>query len=123
MDESAIIEQLEKLIKSFGVHIRSEPIKQDEDLVNPGRSSSRQPFTPAAESHGLWPWMNAPALGRDVAPLGRSLGATGFARGAPPSERAIGSVDVYPIPIESPAVLGSSLSHGLLSRTNRTKGC
>jgi hypothetical protein len=34
--------------------------------------------TPAAESHGLWPWMNAPALGRDVAPLGRSLGATGF---------------------------------------------
>jgi hypothetical protein len=27
--------------------------------------------------------MNAPALGRDVAPLGRSLGATGFARGAP----------------------------------------
>jgi hypothetical protein len=40
-------------------------------------------ITPAAESHGLWPWMNAPALGRDVAPLGRSLGATGFARGAP----------------------------------------
>jgi len=40
-------------------------------------------FTPAAESHGLWPWMNAPALGRDVAPLGRSLGATGFDRGAP----------------------------------------
>jgi hypothetical protein len=27
--------------------------------------------------------MNAPALGRDVAPLGRSLGATGFAREAP----------------------------------------
>jgi len=27
--------------------------------------------------------MNAPALGRDVAPLGRSLGAAGFARGAP----------------------------------------
>jgi hypothetical protein len=27
--------------------------------------------------------MNAVALGRDVAPLGRSLGATGFARGAP----------------------------------------
>ncbi len=26
-------------------------------------------FTPAAESHGLWPWMNA--FGRDVAPLGR----------------------------------------------------
>jgi hypothetical protein len=40
-------------------------------------------ITPAAESHGLWPWMNAPALGRDVAPLGHSLGATGFARGAP----------------------------------------
>jgi site-specific recombinase XerD len=27
--------------------------------------------------------MNAPALGRDFAPLGRLLGATGFARGAP----------------------------------------
>jgi hypothetical protein len=40
-------------------------------------------FTPAAESHGLWPWMNAPTFGRDVAPHGRRLGATGFARGAP----------------------------------------
>jgi len=47
------------------------------------KASSTTSFTPAAESHGLWPWMNAPALGRDVAPLGRSLGATGFARGAP----------------------------------------
>jgi hypothetical protein len=46
-------------------------------------SACRNYFTPAAESHGLWPWMNAPALGRDVARLGRSLGATGFARGAP----------------------------------------
>ena len=27
--------------------------------------------------------MNAPAFGRDVAPLGRKVGATGFARGAP----------------------------------------
>ncbi len=33
MDESDIIEQLEELIRSFGVHIRREPIKQDEDLV------------------------------------------------------------------------------------------
>jgi len=49
-------------------------------------------FTPAAESHGLWPWMNAPALGRDVAPLGRSLGATGFARGAP---QKMGCVPVF----------------------------
>jgi hypothetical protein len=40
-------------------------------------------FTPAAESHGLWPWMNAPAFGRDVVPPGRKGGATGFARGAP----------------------------------------
>jgi hypothetical protein len=40
-------------------------------------------FTPAAEGHGLWPWMNAPAFGRDVAPLGREVGATGFACGAP----------------------------------------
>jgi hypothetical protein len=28
-------------------------------------------FTPAAESHGLWPWMNALTFGRDVAPHGR----------------------------------------------------
>jgi hypothetical protein len=28
-------------------------------------------FTPAAESHGLWPWMNARTFGRDVAPHGR----------------------------------------------------
>ena len=33
MDENAIIEQLEELIKRFGVQIRREPIKQDEDLV------------------------------------------------------------------------------------------
>ena len=33
MDENAIVEQLEELIKSFGVNIRREPIKQDEDLV------------------------------------------------------------------------------------------
>jgi hypothetical protein len=33
MDESTIIEQLEELVKSFGIQIRSEPIKQDEDLV------------------------------------------------------------------------------------------
>jgi hypothetical protein len=37
--------------------------------------------TPAAEVHGLWPWMNAPTFGRDVAPRGRQLGATGFAVG------------------------------------------
>ena len=40
-------------------------------------------FTPATESHGLWPWMNVPTFGRDVAPLGRQSGATGFAREAP----------------------------------------
>ena len=33
MDENAIIEQFEELIKSFGIQIRSEAIKQDEDLV------------------------------------------------------------------------------------------
>jgi hypothetical protein len=33
MDENAIIDQLEELIKSFGVQIRHEPVKQDEDLV------------------------------------------------------------------------------------------
>ena len=33
MDENAIIEQLEELIKSFGIQIRDEAIKQDEDLV------------------------------------------------------------------------------------------
>ena len=51
--------------------------------------------TPAAESHGLWPSLNAPTFGRDVVPLGRYSSATpacpnalrragtGFARGAP----------------------------------------
>jgi len=39
-------------------------------------------FTPAAESHGLWPSLNAPTFGRDVVPLGRYSSATGFARGA-----------------------------------------
>jgi len=33
MDQNAIIDQLEELIKSFGVQIRREPIKQGEDLV------------------------------------------------------------------------------------------
>ena len=33
MDEYNIIEQLEELIKRFGVHIRHEAIKQEEDLV------------------------------------------------------------------------------------------
>ena len=33
MDENAIIEQLEELIKTFGVQIRREYIKQDEDLI------------------------------------------------------------------------------------------
>jgi hypothetical protein len=35
-------------------------------------------FTPAAEGHGLWPWMNAPAFGRDVAPLGRRVWCHGL---------------------------------------------
>ena len=35
-------------------------------------------FTPAAEGHGLCPWMNAPAFGRDVAPLGREVGCHGL---------------------------------------------
>ena len=34
MDENSIIEELEELIKSFGIQIRCEAIKQDEDLVN-----------------------------------------------------------------------------------------
>jgi N-dimethylarginine dimethylaminohydrolase len=34
MDENIIIEQLEELIKSFGIQIRCEAVKQDEDLVN-----------------------------------------------------------------------------------------
>ncbi len=33
MDENTLIEQLEELVKSFGIQIRSEAIKQDEDLV------------------------------------------------------------------------------------------
>ncbi|HYA92952.1 MAG TPA: hypothetical protein VEK32_15810 [Thermodesulfobacteriota bacterium] len=34
MDEGTIIEQLEELIRSFGIQIRHEAIKQDEDSVN-----------------------------------------------------------------------------------------
>jgi ribosomal 50S subunit-associated protein YjgA (DUF615 family) len=34
MDENTIIKELEDLIKRFGVHIRHEAIKQDEDSVN-----------------------------------------------------------------------------------------
>ena len=33
MDQDAIIDQLEELAESFGITIRYEPIKQDEDLV------------------------------------------------------------------------------------------
>jgi hypothetical protein len=33
MDENTIIEHLEELLQGFGVQIRNEPIKQDEDLV------------------------------------------------------------------------------------------
>jgi hypothetical protein len=33
MDENTIIEQLEELAERFGIQIRYEPIKQDEDLV------------------------------------------------------------------------------------------
>ena len=39
MDENTIIEELEELTKSFGIQIRHEPIKQDEDLVNSSRRS------------------------------------------------------------------------------------
>jgi len=35
-------------------------------------------FTPVAEGHGLCLWMNAPAFGRDVAPLGREVGCHGL---------------------------------------------
>ena len=34
MDQNTIIVELEELIKSFGVQIRREPMRQDEDLVN-----------------------------------------------------------------------------------------
>jgi hypothetical protein len=33
MDQDAIIDQLEELAETFGIQIRYEPIKQDEDLV------------------------------------------------------------------------------------------
>jgi hypothetical protein len=33
MDQGAIIDQLEELAERFGIQIRYEPIKQDEDLV------------------------------------------------------------------------------------------
>jgi len=48
-------------------------------------------LTPAAEGHGLWPWMNASRQWTgDVAPLGREVCATGFARGAPRFEEING---------------------------------
>jgi len=47
----------------------------------------RGQFTPAAGIHGLWPWMDAPTFGRDVAPLGHQSGATGFVRGAPQASK------------------------------------
>lgn len=53
-----------------------------QDRPGEGRPSCRS-FTPAVESHGLWPWMNEPTFGRDVAPNGRWSGAAGFTRGAP----------------------------------------
>ncbi len=34
MDEDTIIEQLEELIKRFGIQIRYESVKQDEDSIN-----------------------------------------------------------------------------------------
>ena len=34
MDENTVIEQLEELIRSFGIQIRHEAIKQDEDSIN-----------------------------------------------------------------------------------------
>ena len=41
-------------------------------------------FTPAAESHGLCPWMNAPDVWPGCSPhSGVKKGATGYARGAP----------------------------------------
>ena len=33
MDENTIVDQLEELAEKFGIQIRYEPIKQDEDLV------------------------------------------------------------------------------------------
>jgi len=48
-----------------------------------GHPLLREYFTPAEEGRGLWPWMNAPAFGRNVAPPGLKVDATGFARGAP----------------------------------------
>jgi hypothetical protein len=34
MDENTILDQLEELIEKFGVHIRHDAIKQDEDSVH-----------------------------------------------------------------------------------------
>jgi len=34
MDDDAIIEQLEQLAESFGIEIRYEPIRLDDDLTN-----------------------------------------------------------------------------------------
>jgi hypothetical protein len=47
--------------------------------INRGLEEMR--LTPAGGCHGLWPWMNVSASGRDVASLGRQSGATVFACG------------------------------------------
>jgi len=41
-------------------------------------AQSEMIVTPAEEGHGLCPWMNALAFGRDVAPLGREVGCHGL---------------------------------------------
>ena len=43
-------------------------------------------IAPAAEGHGLCPWMNAPAFGRMSPHLGVKKGAMGYACGAPQIE-------------------------------------
>jgi len=57
------------------ISLISKPfILSETDLITLGRV----PFAPAAEGHGLCPWTNAPAFGRDVAALGREVGCHGL---------------------------------------------
>ena len=52
-------------------------------------------FTPAAEGHGLCPWMNAPTFGRDVAPLGREEGDHGLCPWGSSRKEACGLSDKF----------------------------
>lgn len=57
----------ERLVEFLGDLLKNKGSQQKNGVSK----NVENPLTPAAEGHGLWPWMNARAFGRDVAPQGR----------------------------------------------------